>query len=142
MKSIDHIPSREEFGRPMYILAVSTPYNIKFLGNDCPGCLRRWEYRLTKRGWIDLGESFGLSRLAPILRMWSTYGPHYDDIMDGEYEDCNPEQIDQYDEEGLLYQHICVKKGDGQPYAGPIDMDNLIEDDDEDWWKKGPTESD
>jgi hypothetical protein len=141
MKSIDSLPDRDAFKRPMYVLAIETPYNIKFLANDCPGCLRAWELRLTRRGWIDLGPNFGLSRIAPIRRMWSTYGRLYDEVFEGKYEGCVPEQIDGYDEEGLLYQHICPWMS-GKPFNGPVDMNEMTLDpeedpwnDDADWWK-------
>ncbi len=124
MKSIDTLPTREQFNRPMYTLAVSTPYNIKFFGNDCPGCILAWELRIRRRGWIDLGPNFGQSRIAPVLRTWTHVSKHYDDLYPEpapQYQHCCPEQIDSYDDDGLLYEHKCGSSG--EPPTGPIDPD-------------------
>jgi len=123
MKSIDSLPERSQFDRPMFVLAIATPYNVKFMGNDCAACLHTWEHRLKTRGWIDLGEQFGRGRIAPILRMWTAYGTEesmsmYDELIT--YVDgmggiseciCVPEKIDQYDIDGGLVPGTCVLDG-------------------------------
>lgn len=138
MKSIDYLPPKSYFGREMFSLAVSTPYNVKFYLNDCPGCIRAWEKRLTKRGWIDLGPNFGQSRIAPVLRTWTHVSKHYDDLYPepaSQYQYCCPEQIDSYDDDGIwAYDHEYG--GSGGPYAGPVDLDEWFLDPEDDLWQE------
>lgn len=141
MRSIDPLPNPGIFDRPMYVLAIQTRWNIKFLGNDCPGCLRVWEQRLEKRGWIDLGPRFGISRIAPIQRMWAHYGRFYGKFHPVTvHPGCIPEQIDSYDKDGLLYQHTC------KPAEAPSqdNLDQAAEDffDDDDYYANEEGEGD
>lgn len=154
IKSIDSLPDRSQFDRPMFVLAISTPRNVKFLGNDCAVCLRVWEHRLKKRGWIDLGEKFGRGRIAPILRMWTTYGygiiHMYDELM--KYENgmggvseliCVPEKIDQYDKDGGQFPGPCILDGiNSDSVSKPPYPDKDDYHEGPDWWKKGKTDSD
>lgn len=144
MKTVDPLPEVGKFDRPMYTLAVETPYNIKFYRNDCPGCIRAWEMRLRRRGWIDLGPNWGLGRIAPVLRMWAMVGSqNYDELYPEAapaYQYCCPEQLDGYDEDGLLYSHQCGMKmkdpqqiADIAPEDDPWD-DECWDDAEEDWY--------
>jgi hypothetical protein len=93
-----------------------------------------------KRGWIDLGPQFGKSRIAPIKRVWVYYGTEYNDFFPIEhdaYQQCCPEQLDQYDDEGLLFNSTCgLRPPDDEWFPTGWDeseYENLDPDDETDW---------